>query len=148
MKQIEGQLTKNNPSTCQRAYSHSTQGHTGWGYFPKKPCVNFLPISLNGWDTARLLSIMLSFEMCSRCSSAATPAKYEFIGSNKYRQVSNIRRTKSQYLKDSRTVLRLSLPNPLLPVENEDVVGAAPVGDAPTTSEWSTIYCLLMCVLY
>ena len=31
-----------------------------------------------------------------------------------YRQVSNIRRTKSQHLKDSRTVLQLSLPNPLL----------------------------------
>ena len=24
-------------------------------------------------------------------------------------------------------------------VENEDVVGAVPTGDAPTTSEWSTI---------
>ena len=24
-------------------------------------------------------------------------------------------------------------------VESEDVVGAAPTGDAPTTSEWSTI---------
>ena len=24
-------------------------------------------------------------------------------------------------------------------VENEDVVGAAPTGDAPTTSEWSAI---------
>ena len=32
-----------------------------------------------------------------------------------YRQVSNIRRTKPQHLKDSRTVLRLSLPNPLKP---------------------------------
>ena len=32
-----------------------------------------------------------------------------------YRQVSNIRCTKSQHLKDSRTVLRLSLPNPLKP---------------------------------
>ena len=32
-----------------------------------------------------------------------------------YRQVSNIRRTKSQHLKDSRTVLRLSLPKPLKP---------------------------------
>ena len=32
-----------------------------------------------------------------------------------YRQVSYIRRTKSQHLKDSRTVLRLSLPNPLKP---------------------------------
>ena len=54
-----------------------------------------------------------------------------------YRQVSNIRGIKSQYLKDSRTVLRLSLPNPLKPdvkVENEDVIGAEPSGDAPTTS--------------
>ena len=33
-----------------------------------------------------------------------------------YRQVSNIRRTKSQHLKYSRIVLRLSLPNPLKPV--------------------------------
>ena len=32
-----------------------------------------------------------------------------------YRQVSNIRRTKSQHLKDPRTVLRLPLPNPLKP---------------------------------
>ena len=32
-----------------------------------------------------------------------------------YRQVSNIRRTKSQHLKDSRAVLQLSLPNPLKP---------------------------------
>ena len=32
-----------------------------------------------------------------------------------YRQVSNIRRTESQHLKDSHTVLRLSLPNPLKP---------------------------------
>ena len=32
-----------------------------------------------------------------------------------YRQVSNIRRAKSQHLKDSHTVLRLSLPNPLKP---------------------------------
>ena len=24
-------------------------------------------------------------------------------------------------------------------IENEDVVGSAPTGDAPTTSEWSTI---------
>ena len=34
---------------------------------------------------------------------------------SRYRQVSNIRCTKSQHLKDSRTVLRLSLPNPLKP---------------------------------
>ena len=46
-----------------------------------------------------------------------------------YRQVSNIRRTKSQHLKDCRTVLRLSLPNPLKP----------DVKSRMTTSEWSTI---------
>ena len=33
-------------------------------------------------------------------------------------------------------ILQLPLPNPL---ENEDVVWAALIGDAPTTSEWSTI---------
>ena len=36
-------------------------------------------------------------------------------GRHNYRQVSNISRTKSQHLKYSRTVLRLSLPNPLKP---------------------------------
>ena len=62
-----------------------------------------------------------------------------------YRKISNISRTKSQNLNDSRLVLLLSLPNPLKPGglgENEDVVGAAPAGDAPTTSEWSTILLL------
>ena len=34
---------------------------------------------------------------------------------SEYRQVSNISRTNPQHLKDSRTVLRLSLPNPLEP---------------------------------
>ena len=32
-----------------------------------------------------------------------------------YRQVSNMRRTKSRHFKDSHTVLWLSLPNPLKP---------------------------------
>ena len=57
-----------------------------------------------------------------------------------YRQISNIRRSKSQVLNDSRLVLPLSLLNPLKPgvkVENEDVVEAAPTGAAPTTSVWS-----------
>ena len=52
-----------------------------------------------------------------------------------YRQVFNIRCTKSKHSQDSRTVLRLSLPNPLKPDVKEDVVGAAPTGYAPTTSE-------------
>ena len=37
------------------------------------------------------------------------------ISKSNYRQVSNISRTKSQHLKDSHIVLRLSLPNPLKP---------------------------------
>ena len=64
--------------------------------------------------------------MCSYCN---------IWGVDKYRQVSNIRRTKSQHLKDYRTVLRLPLAESLearCQVENEDVVGAAPVRAAPT----------------
>ena len=52
-----------------------------------------------------------------------------------YRQFTNIRRTKSQLLKDYRTVLRSIFAESLearCHVENEDVVGAS-------TSEWSTI---------
>ena len=30
-------------------------------------------------------------------------------------------------------------------MENEDAVEAAPTGDAPTTFEWSAIYCLIRC---
>ena len=61
---------------------------------------------------------------------------------NIYHKISNIRRTKSPNLNVSPLDLQLSLPNPMRPgveVENEDVVGAAPTGDASTTSEWSTI---------
>ena len=38
-----------------------------------------------------------------------------FLSNIIYRQVSNIRHTKSQHLKDYHTVLRLSLENPLKP---------------------------------
>ena len=59
-----------------------------------------------------------------------------------YRQVSNIRHTKSQHLKRFSDYLAPVFAESLearCQVENEDVVGAAPTGDAPTTSEWSTI---------
>ena len=49
--------------------------------------------------------------MESKCSSLKTQSCQ---GVN-YRQVFDIRRTKSQHLKDSRTVLRLFLPSPLKP---------------------------------
>ena len=59
-----------------------------------------------------------------------------------YCQVSNIRRTKSQHLKRFSYCLATVFAESLearCQVENEDVVGAAPTGDAPTTSVWSTI---------
>ena len=63
-----------------------------------------------------------------------------FISEPKYREVSHISRTKFQNINVSRLVLQLPFCNILKPsvkwrLENEDVVGAAPTGDAPTTSE-------------
>ena len=49
---------------------------------------------------------------CSQDIMASAP---EGLNLSYYCQVSNIRRTKSQQLKDSRTALGLSLPNPLKP---------------------------------
>ena len=62
---------------------------------------------------------------------------------NVYPQVSNIRRTKSQHLKERfsycLTAVFAESLEAMCQVENGDVVGAAPTGDAPTTSEWSTV---------
>ena len=63
-----------------------------------------------------------------------------------YRKLSKIRRIKSQNLNNPCLILKLSLPN-LLEPGNEDVVGAAPAGDANTTFEWSTTLLLLRCAL-
>ena len=57
-----------------------------------------------------------------------------------YRQTSNISGTESQNLNVSRPAPQLSLPIHWSQVENEDVIGAAPTGDAPTTPEWSTFW--------
>ena len=64
--------------------------------------------------------MQLQSELCKMISTYChrlTPYKRET-----YRQVSNIRRT----------LVRNKL------VDHSDVVGASPVGAAPTTSEWST----------
>ena len=68
-----------------------------------------------------------------------------------YRQVSNIRRTKSQHLKDSHTVLRLSLPNPLKP----DVKSRMKMWLEQRRQAMLQLHlndrqfnCLLMCILY
>ena len=44
-----------------------------------------------------------------------TTTTFSTVSDVQYRQVSNIRHTESQHLKDSRSVLQLSLPNPLKP---------------------------------
>ena len=51
-----------------------------------------------------------------------------------YRKISNISHTKHQNLNVSGLSFQLSIE-----VLSEDVVGAAPTGNAPTTSELSTI---------
>ena len=47
--------------------------------------------------------------------------------------------TKYQNLDVSHLVLQLSLPSPLNPGVKLRMKGAAPTGEAPITSEWSTI---------
>ena len=51
------------------------------------------------------------------------------VPSYTYRKISNIRREKTENLGDCRLVLQLPLANPL----------TVPTGDAPTTTEWSTM---------
>ena len=58
-----------------------------------------------------------------------------------YCKISNISCTKSQNLNDSHLVLQLVFVQFIearCKVENEDKVGAAPTGNAPAISEWST----------
>ena len=58
---------------------------------------------------------VLTAPHCIGCKVWVFFMKTYCVTAGEYRQVSNIRRTKSQHLKDSRSVLRLSLPNPLKP---------------------------------
>ena len=62
--------------------------------------------------------------------------------SDTYLQISNIQHTKYQTFKCFLSRLAVVFSQSIevrYYVEIEDVVGAAPAGDAPTTSEWSTI---------
>ena len=58
-----------------------------------------------------------------------------------YREISNTRHqiTKLKCFSSRLAVVFSQSIEIRCSVENEDVVGAAPTGDAPTTSEWSTI---------
>ena len=68
-----------------------------------------------------------------------------------YRQVSNLTRTKSQHKKDFRTVLRLSLPNPLKPdAKSRMKMQLEQRRQAMLQlhlNDWQ-FYCLLRCTLY
>ena len=89
----------------------------------------------------------LSAEMCDQNASwkvnrhcSIVPNTWDYIircglQNSIYHQTSNIRHTKSKNLNVSRLVLHLAQSiKPRCWVENEDVVGAAPPGDAPATS--------------
>ena len=57
-----------------------------------------------------------------------------------YCKISIIRRTKSQTLNDSRFAVAFAQSiEARYTFENKDIVGAAQTGDAPTSSDWSTI---------
>ena len=62
------------------------------------------------------------------------------IAKTEYRKAWNISRKilKLKWLTSRLTVVFAQSIETRFEVENEDVVGAAPTGDAPTTSEWST----------
>ena len=59
-----------------------------------------------------------------------------YFGSN-HHQTPSISHPKSKNLNVSGLVLHLFLPNPLKPGENEDVIGAVPTDNVPSSSEWS-----------
>ena len=115
-------------------------------YIPKYCFINMFTLKSM---SSKFFNIILIFErkisMVLPISGYDTdPVTWTFFSPHVmgYPQASNISRTKSQHLKDSHTVLWLSFAESLEArcwAENEDVVGVAPTGDAPTTSEWSTI---------
>ena len=72
------------------------------------------------------------------CTWVKLLCKYNIDEIDVFRQVSNISRTESQNLNCFSSRLADVFAQ-YIKAENEDVVGAAPTGDAPTTSEWSTI---------
>ena len=95
--------------------------------FATNPCPRIM--RLNSKDSIYLLTIWITDFILPVC-----------IGI--YRQTSNKSHTKSQNLDISRLVLQMSFPNPLKPGVKwimKMLFGAAPTGDAPGTSEWSTI---------
>ena len=127
-------------SLCQSASPRPTTGR-GPGTF----CWFFFNVMLTIWDSRHedlLTSFLTEFQTLGSTGLGLWAVSEIIFRARHYRQVSNIRRTKSQHLKRLSYCLAAVFAEYLEArcwVENEDVVGAAPTGDAPTTSEWSTI---------
>ena len=70
-------------------------------------------LQLKSWNHLFWPQLLLFQSFHNRTLCANSPVFQIFEGQFTYRKVSNIRRTKSPILNDSRLVLQLSLPNPL-----------------------------------
>ena len=102
--------------------------------------VAFLVLSYTAWHTAKHANYVCDANHCTLVTNRKSHRKnlrmtLIHIGRSHdmTSQTSNISHTKSQNLNVSRLVLQLFLPNPLKPgfkIENEDVVGVTPTGDA------------------
>ena len=91
----------------------------------------------------KLLPVCIYLRWLTGCTQVGDPGNFlcntQQQTTTYYCQISNISCIYSQNLNVSRLVQQLSLPNPFKAGVNEYVVGAAPTGDARTTSEWSKI---------
>ena len=74
-----------------------------------------------------------NFVVCPKPLGTRTKFQLEILTIN---VITDIVYFREIILESSRNI---SETTPWCQVENEDVIGAAPTGDAPTTSEWSMI---------
>ena len=107
---------------------------------------------LTHWPLGTVTLIFNNLNTFHWMISPAFPVMLPLCESHRsYRQVSNIRCTKSQHLKCSSTVLRLSLPNPLKPdVKSRMKMQLEQRRQTMLQLHLSDrqFYCLLRCVLY
>ena len=133
----------------------------GWGLlYPASPfCCYFFKVFSNFQNTRCLFNISFIFDRCCRSWAAETPVKYEsetkhltnmftksetfsFGWINEGGSACLVTPTRGtvctwdQAYRKTSTISRTLVGNEI--VDNSDVVGASPVGAAPTTSSFST----------
>ena len=89
-------------------------------------------ISLTALSFGKIIAFAMNEKIIAQCWSSQSK--------NAYRQISNIRGTEYQNSNVSLSCLAVVYTQSIEAmcwVKNEDAVGAAPTGDAPTASEWS-----------